>query len=444
MQLASLSFLYLFLPASLAVYYLFPRRMRYGVLLAVSLAFFLLNDPVSLLFLSVSVTADYALGLLMERFEQQNRRRRAIMLVMVGKNLLLFFGISCYCQLHGMATPLGLSVCTLLGTGYAVDIYNGEALYEHNWGKFLLAHTLFMKLPAGPLVRYRTLREQFLPKKADFARMSEPIALFIQGVAKQAILGAPIRQLYDTLSSFSRADHSVFSLWLMPLCAAMSLYFILSGYCDMARGLGGMFGISLPRNFYYPYQSRSITDFVGRFNISVTDYLKTYIYHPLGEDSGGFASSALNIGVVTLLWGIWFGFRINYLLWGAFFVLLILLERSVWGKILIKLPVFFLRIYTFALVLLSFVIFNGRSVGQSLFFFQGMLGLGGLPMATSPILYLLSQYAPYLVLAVLFSTSLPHSLKGALRKKSPAAASAVGMVFYGGLLFLSTGFLLHP
>ncbi|HAO69628.1 MAG TPA: hypothetical protein DCR31_06095 [Ruminococcaceae bacterium] len=444
MQLASLSFLYLFLPASLAVYYLFPRRMRYGVLLAVSLAFFLLNDPVSLLFLSVSVTADYALGLLMERFEQQNRRRRAIMLVMVGKNLLLFFGISCYCQLHGMATPLGLSICTLLGTGYAVDIYNGEALYEHNWGKFLLAHTLFMKLPAGPLVRYRTLREQFLPKKADFARMSEPIALFIQGVAKQAILGSPIRQLYDTLSSFSRADHSVFSLWLMPLCAAMSLYFTLSGYCDMARGLGGMFGISLPRNFYYPYQSRSITDFVGRFNISVTDYLKTYIYHPLGEDSGGFASSALNIGVVTLLWGIWFGFRINYLLWGAFFVLLILLERSVWGKILIKLPVFFLRIYTFALVLLSFVIFNGRSVGQSLFFFQGMLGLGGLPMATSPILYLLSQYAPYLVLAVLFSTSLPHSLKGALRKKSPAAASAVGMVFYGGLLFLSTGFLLHP
>lgn len=444
MQLASLSFLYLFLPASLAVYYLFPRRMRYGVLLAVSLAFFLLNDPVSLLFLSVSVTADYALGLLMERFEQQNRRRRAIMLVMVGKNLLLFFGISCYCQLHGMATPLGLSVCTLLGTGYAVDIYNGEALYEHNWGKFLLAHTLFMKLPAGPLVRYRTLREQFLPKKADFARMSEPIALFIQGVAKQAILGSPIRQLYDTLSSFSRADHSVFSLWLMPLCAAMSLYFTLSGYCDMARGLGGMFGISLPRNFYYPYQSRSITDFVGRFNISVTDYLKTYIYHPLGEDSGGFASSALNIGVVTLLWGIWFGFRINYLLWGAFFVLLILLERSVWGKILIKLPVFFLRIYTFALVLLSFVIFNGRSVGQSLFFFQGMLGLGGLPMATSPILYLLSQYAPYLVLAVLFSTSLPHSLKGALRKKSPAAASAVGMVFYGGLLFLSTGFMLHP
>lgn len=444
MQLASLSFLYLFLPASLAVYYLFPRRMRYGVLLAVSLAFFLLNDPVSLLFLSVSVTADYALGLLMERFEQQNRRRRAIMLVMVGKNLLLFFGISCYCQLHGMATPLGLSVCTLLGTGYAVDIYNGEALYEHNWGKFLLAHTLFMKLPAGPLVRYRTLREQFLPKKADFARMSEPITLFIQGVAKQAILGSPIRQLYDTLSSFSRADHSVFSLWLMPLCAAMSLYFTLSGYCDMARGLGGMFGISLPRNFYYPYQSRSITDFVGRFNISVTDYLKTYIYHPLGEDSGGFASSALNIGVVTLLWGIWFGFRINYLLWGAFFVLLILLERSVWGKILIKLPVFFLRIYTFALVLLSFVIFNGRSVGQSLFFFQGMLGLGGLPMATSPILYLLSQYAPYLVLAVLFSTSLPHSLKGALRKKSPAAASAVGMVFYGGLLFLSTGFLLHP
>ena len=230
----------------------------------------------------------------------------------------------------------------------------------------------------------------------------------------------------------------------MPLCAAMSLYFTLSGYCDMARGLGGMFGVALPRNFYYPYQSRSVTDFVGRFNISVTAYLKTYIYHPLGEDSGGFASAALNIGLVTLLWGLWFGFRINYLLWGLYFVLLILLERSVWGRILVKLPVFLLRVYTFSLVLFSFVIFNGRSVGQSLFFFLGMLGLGGLAPATSPVLYLASQYAPYLILAVLFSTSLPHSLKGALRRKSPAAAALAGAVCYGALLILTTGFLLHP
>ena len=325
-----------------------------------------------------------------------------------------------------------------------MDIYNGEALYEHNWGKFLLAHILFMKLPAGPLVRYRSLCEQFSPKKADLAQMSESICLLIQGAAKQVILGVPIQQLYTALSGFSRSEHSVFSLWLMPLCAAMSLYFTLSGYCDMARGLGGMFGVALPRNFYYPYQSRSVTDFVGRFNISVTAYLKTYIYHPLGEDSGGFASAALNIGLVTLLWGLWFGFRINYLLWGLYFVLLILLERSVWGRILVKLPVFLLRVYTFSLVLFSFVIFNGRSVGQSLFFFLGMLGQGGLAPATSPVLYLASQYAPYLILAVLFSTSLPHSLKGALRRKSPEAAALAGAVCYGALLILTTGFLLHP
>ena len=443
MQLASFTFLYLFLPVSLVVYYLFPRRMRYGVLLGISFLFFLLGDPASLLFLSVSITADYGLGLLMERFEEKNRRRRIIMLTMVAKNLLFFFGVSCYCQLCGIQTPLGLAVCTLLGTGYAVDIYNGEALYEHNWGKFMLSHVLFMKLPAGPLVRYRMLREQFSPKKVSPAQMSDSIPLFIQGIAKQVILGVPIQQLYAILSGFSQSEHSVFSLWLMPLCAAMSLYFTLSGYCDMARGLGGMFGITLPRNFYYPYQSRSVTDFVGRFNISVTSYLKIYIYHPLGEDSGSFASSALNIGVVTLLWGLWFGFRINYLLWGLYFVLLILLERSVWGKILIKLPVFLLRVYTFSLVLFSFVIFNGNDVEQSLFFFQGMLGLGGLPSATPSVLYLASQYAPYLILSILFSTSLPHSLKGALKQKSPAAAAAVGAVCYGFLLILATGVLLH-
>ncbi len=187
-----------------------------------------------------------------------------------------------------------------------------------------------------------------------------------------------------------------------------------------------------------------MTDFVGRFNISVTTYLKTYIYHPLGEDSGGFVSTALNIGVVTLLWGLWFGLRINYLLWGAYFVLLILLERSVWGKILIKLPTFFSRIYTFSLVLFSFVIFNGRSLGESLFFLRGMLGLGGLEPASPSVLYLASQYAPYLVLAVLFSTSLPHSIKNTLKKKSQAAAAIAGALCYGILLALTTGFILHP
>ncbi len=444
MQLTSLSFLYLFLPASLAVYYLFPRRMRYGVLLGISLFFFLLADLPALLLLSCSVTADYGLGLLMERFEEKNHLRRAIMLLMVGKNLCLFLGVFCFCQLRGVSVPLGLSVCTLLGIGYGVDIYNGEALYEHNWAKFMLAHILFVKLPTGPLVRYRTIREQFAEKKADLAGMSEPICLFIQGVAKQILLGAPMQRMHQSLIGFSPAEHSVFSLWLMPLCAAMNLYFTLSGYCDMARGLGGMFGIDLPRNFYYPYQSRSVTDFVGRFNISVTTYLKTYIYHPLGEDSGGFVSTALNIGVVTLLWGLWFGLRINYLLWGAYFVLLILLERSVWGKILIKLPTFFSRIYTFSLVLFSFVIFNGRSLGESLFFFRGMLGLGGLEPASPSVLYLASQYAPYLILAVLFSTSLPHSIKNTLKKKSQAAAAIAGALCYGILLALTTGFILHP
>lgn len=140
---------------------------------------------------------------------------------------------------------------------------------------------------------------------------------------------------------------------------------------------------------------------------------------------------------------IWFGFRSIICCGASILFCLILLERSVWGKILIKLPAFLLRVYTFSLVLFSFVIFNGNDVEQSLFFFQGMLGLGGLPSATPSVLYLASQYAPYLILSILFSTSLPHSLKGALKQKSPAAAAAVGAVCYGFLLILATGFLLH-
>lgn len=283
MPLASFTFLYLFLPVSLAVYYLFPQRMRYGVLLGISLVFFLLGDPVSLLFLSVSATVDYGLGLLMEHFDEQNPRRRAIMVVMVAKNLLFFFGVSCFCQLHGLQTPLGLAVCTLLGTGYAVDIYNGEALYEHNWGKFLLAHILFMKLPAGPLVRYRSLCEQFSPKKADLAQMSESICLLIQGAAKtghsrRANPTAVYRPFglfpVGTFGFFSVAD--AFVRRHEPVFHPVRL--LRHGPRpgrDVRRGAS--------TEFLLPVSVRSVTDFVGRFNISVTAYLKTYIYHPLAK-----------------------------------------------------------------------------------------------------------------------------------------------------------------
>lgn len=444
MQLASLTFLYLFLPGSLIVYFLFPKKLRLYALLGISLLFYLLADPASLPLALGCVFSDYLFGRWMEGFETRNRWRKAIMLTMVAKNLLLLIGISSYCQMNGLATPLGLPVFTLLGLGYGVDIYNGEALYEHNLGHFLLSHLLFMKLPAGPLVRYRSIKEQMVPKKIDVEALGEGAILLIQGVAKQVVIGIPMQQMYDALAGFSRWDHSVFSLWLLPMCAAMRLYFTLSGYCDMARGLGRMFGFSLPRNFYYPYQSRSITDFVGRFNISVTDYLKTYLYRPLGEDSGGTISAALNIGLVTLLWSIWFGFRINYLLWGGYLLVLILLERKVWGRFMPKIPAFFLRLYTFGLVLLSFVIFNGHSISQSLFFLGGMLGLKELPLTTSPALYLASQYGPYLILAVIFCTSLPHSIKTFLKKKNPFFSAISTVLCYGLLLLLVTGLILHP
>lgn len=444
MQLASLTFLYLFLPGSLILYFLFPKRLRFYALLGISLLFYFLADPTHLPLILGSVLFDYLMGRWMERFETKNGKRKAIMLTMVAKNLLLLIGISSYCQLKGQTAPLGLPVFTLLGLGYGVDIYNGEALYEHNLGHFLLSHLLFMKLPVGPLIRYRSIKEQLVPKKMDLVSMGEGAVLLIQGVAKQVVIGIPMQQMYAALSDFSRWEHSVLSLWLMPLCAAMSLYFTLSGYCDMARGLGRLFGLDLPRNFYYPYQSRSITDFVGRFHISVTDYLKAYLYRPLGEDSGGTISATLNIGLVTLLWSIWFGFRINYLLWGGYLLLFILLERKVWGRFMPKIPAFFLRIYTFGLVLLSFVIFNGHSIGQSLFFFGGMLGLGGLSLTTSPALYLASQYGPYLILAVVFCTSLPHSIKILTRKKNPIFASISTVLGYGFLLLLVTGLMLHP
>lgn len=443
MPFASIWFIFFFLPLSLAVYYLAGPRGRTAALVGISLLFYLLCEPKFLWLMALSVTADYGMYRLMERHDDQNRIRRAICAAVVIKNGLLFLGMSVFTQLRGSSMPLGLAVYTLTSLGYLVDVYNGDEVYEHSFLRFALLNIFYGKLLSGPLMRYGQIREQLREKKYSLSRISDGAVLFIQGVAKQVLLGRGLSSLYQELKAMENTGHSVLSVWLLTVSLALGLYFTLSGYCDIARGLGKMYQLELPRNFYYPYQSRSITDFVGRFNISVTEFYKQYIYSPLGADLQGGVSSVLNITLVTLLWGVWFGFRVNFILWALYFTAFIFLERGVWGRFLTRLPVFFTRVYTFAVVLFSFVIFSGQSVGESWFYITSMFGLAGLPPYNDQTLYLFSSYGALLGLGLLLSTSAVNMAAGWASKKHPHLTSAVSVVFNVSLLVLTLAFILN-
>lgn len=436
MNLYSLTFLYLFLPLSTVAYYLVPARAKNGMLLLISLAFYTLAQPEYLLLMVASVLFDYLCCRMMEQASEPVRR--ALMVVVLVKNALLVVLLSHFSANRELWRPLGVMIYALTSLGYTADVYRCKVQCEHNLIDFALFCVLFVKLSAGPLVRWNQLEDQIKNRKPSLSQIGQGVGLYLQGLAKKVLLGNQMTALYDQLAAFPVSEQSVVSTWMMTAALAFAVYFNLSSLCDMARGLGKMFSIELPQNFYYPYQSRSVTEFVSRFNITVSDFYMEYLPDRLRGKSG--ASMVLGIAAVTLFWGVWFGFKVNFIIWGLYFVLFQLLEKLGLGTLLEKLPVLFTRIYTFSVVLLSFVIFAGNSVDDSLGYILAMLG--GRVFSTNSAMYIASSSYLLLLIAILLCTSLISTGLKLLRKHTPTFAGLLGIAINACLLVMSTAFLL--
>ena len=436
MNLYSLTFLYLFLPTSVVVYHITPRRVKNAVLLLISLAFYTLAEPKCLVLLAGSVLFDYACCLLMEYSGRKSRVSRAAMLFVLVKNLAMVAFLSSFTQNRELWRPLGLMVCLVTSLGYVLDVYLGNCECEHNLIDFALFCLLFCKLPAGPLVRWEELHGQLKGREASLSQIGDGIVIFIQGLAKKVIVGAGMTALYEQLRVL---EQSLLSSWLMTAALALGVYFNLSALCDMARGVGKMFSFELPRNFYYPYQSRSVTEFVGRFNITVTRFFSAYV-SPQQLAMRPEQARVVALILSTCVWGLWFGFRVNFIIWGLYFVLFQLLEQLGIGRLLQQVPALFARIYTFAVVLISFVIFSGNNVSQSLYYIGAMLGRTR--SATNQAVYLASSNYVLLALGLILCTSLAHMGLRWLRARVPAFSTLLGIFLNLTLVVLSTAFLL--
>ena len=449
MVFSSLSFLTLFLPLTLAAYYISPRRARNAVLFAVSLVFYAWGEPVYVLLMLFSALSDYAHGLLLEKWDGRPGLRRAALVssVCINLGLLGFFkyaglavstlnsALGTSLPVPAVALPIGISFYTFQTMSYTIDVYRRKCPAQHNLLTFGCYVAMFPQLIAGPIVRYVTVADELRSRRESFDGFYEGVCRFLIGLAKKLVLANGAGALWEAVSAQAPAQLSALSAWLGILAFAFQIYFDFSGYSDMAIGLGRMFGFTFPENFRYPYLSRSVSEFWRRWHITLGDWFREYLYIPLGGNRVSVPRNIFNLAIVWLATGLWHGASWNFLLWGGYFGLLLILEKFVFGKLLQRLPAFFGWLYTALAVLLGWVLFAFEDAGAGLSYLSAMLG-GGAGGADAFALRSLLDGAGLLLLCALGSTPLCAGALRQLKAAHPrlhavltAALLAAGFVF---------------
>lgn len=367
---SSLYFLFLFLPAVLLLLLLTPPPGRNYVLLLVNLVFYAYGEPVYVLLMLASIAVNYALALLIER---SLIRRKFLLCLTVILNLGAL-GVFKYAGLFSgtlnrffpavpvlsLPLPIGISFYTFQAMSYVIDVYRGECPAEKNFAGFAAYISLFPQLIAGPIVRYADVREQLAKPVLGAERTAMGVRLFVIGLAKKVLLANQLGLLWNAAAPDPAAVGTL-GAWLALAAFALQLYFDFSGYSDMARGLGAMLGFEFCVNFDYPYLSRSITEFWRRWHISLSSWFRDYVYFPLGGSRCRTVRMCFNLLVTWILTGLWHGAGWNFLFWGLYYGLLLILEKLVWKKWLDMLPAVFQHVYTLFLVLIGWVFFASES-----------------------------------------------------------------------------------
>ncbi len=416
-------FLFFFLPVTLAAYYLVPRRLRNAVLLLASLLFYFWGERLYSVIMLLSTAVDYTHGMLVDRFLRAGKKKKARWAVassMVFNLGILFFfkywdllagtlqglGLT-FVPVLGIHLPIGISFYTFQTMSYTVDVYRGDAKVQRNPITFGTFVTLFPQLIAGPIIKYKELGEQLDERTCSVDRFASGVDRFTVGLAKKLLLANNFGQLWDFFKSASAL--SVGGAWLGVLAFSLQIYFDFSGYSDMAIGLGRMLGFEFPENFRYPYTARSVTDFWRRWHISLSTWFREYLYIPLGGNRCSKVKWIRNLFLVWAATGIWHGASWNYLLWGLYYFVWLLLEKLVLGRLLERLPGFLRRVYVVVILLVGWAIFALEDFAQLRVYLGAMFGFGGAALFSGTAGYELMNYLPMLIVGILGATPLASS-----------------------------------
>ena len=449
MIFSSIPFLYYFLPVVLLVYGLTPREGKNAVLLLFSLVFYGWGEPKYLAVMLVCTALGYGFGLALGRAGRPGVRKALLAAsVLSSLSFLVYFKyadffLSNFNALTGaslpllqMTLPVGISFYTFQILSYTVDVYRGEAQVQKNPIDLACYVTMFPQLIAGPIVRYTDVAEQLKQRgRGDFQKGA---SRFLVGLGKKILFANLLGEVCAAWRGTQ--DGSVLFSWLYALSYTLHIYFDFSGYSDMAIGLGTLLGFRFPENFNYPYIAASVTEFWRRWHMTLSRWFRDYVYIPLGGNRKGMGKQLRNILIVWLLTGFWHGAAWNFLCWGLYFAALLILEKLVLLRFLEKHRIFG-HVYLLLAVVFGFVLFDAATLSGAWDCIRGMLGLGGLPIASAEEVYLLKSNALLLILAALGATPLPKRIAKALEARCPKAAALLHPAALCALLLICTAYL---
>ncbi len=455
MVFSSLLFLFRFLPAVLLLYFIIPKKFRNLLLFIASLVFYAWGEPVYVVLMLFSTLVDYTHGMLVDKCKKMGNIKGAKIAVassmIINLSLLGFFKYAGFfvSNINGIfnlsltvpqvALPIGISFYTFQTMSYTIDVFRDDAKVQKNIISFGAYVALFPQLIAGPIVQYKTIAEQLDDRCETFGSFGYGVKRFVTGLGKKVLLANTAGLIWDNITANGFGGISVLGSWLGIIAFTFQIYFDFSGYSDMAIGLGSMFGFKFLENFDYPYMSKSITEFWRRWHISLGTWFREYVYIPLGGNRRGLGIQIRNLLIVWLLTGFWHGASWNFVIWGLYFGIILIIEKLFLLKYLKKAPAAIGHIYTLFLVVVSWVIFAIDDI-QGVFSYLGcMFGAGGAIYDTSS-LYLLVSNAILLVVMFIAATPYPKKLCEKLIAKlgDKPAAWVLQNAFLIAIMTLST------
>lgn len=419
---SSIVFLFAYLPITLLAYYLVPRKGRNIFLFFINLLFYGWGEPVLVLLMLFNVVLNYLGGYLVDKYRDDKKKKKLFLIL----SCVIDIGVLAVFKYTGMivetvnllpflnlptpeiSLPIGISFYTFQTMSYVIDVYRDDAPVSKSLVNFGTYVALFPQLIAGPIVRYRDVAYQLTNRRETLDMFTHGVKLFLVGLGKKVLIANQMGNLTEAM--FATTDENgVVGTWVGMIAYSFQLYFDFSGYSDMACGLGNMLGFEFLKNFNYPYISKSITDFWRRWHISLSTWFKEYVYIPLGGNRKGVKRQIINLLIVWGLTGLWHGASWNFIIWGLYYGIILILEKFVLKRFLDKLPSVFQHIYTIFIVI----------IGWGLFYFTDMPKLGAFlsdlfnfsnGICGAQALVLILQYLPILLVAAFASTPVASKL----------------------------------
>jgi len=430
MLFSGIPFLFYFLPAVLAIYFLVPGWLKNTVLLIFSLVFYAWGEPVYVLLMIATICLFYGCGIAIGKSRTQKQKKLWLAIsVVVSLGLLAVFKYADFLignvnSLTGLqipllriALPIGISFYTFQCLSYTIDVYRGEAEVQKSIVSFGAYVSLFPQLIAGPIVRYVDVARELNHRTHSWNDIALGLRRFLIGLGKKILIANQLGELTNIFRD--SPEKSVLFYWVYAIAFALHIYFDFSGYSDMAIGLGRVFGFHFIENFNYPYLSKSIAEFWRRWHMSLGSWFRDYVYIPLGGNRVGKGRWVFNILVVWMLTGLWHGAAWNFILWGLLYAVFLLLEK--WAPGLQKLPDILRRTYVLLVVIIGFVLFNAADLSQALSDIGGMFGFGGVPLVTDQTLYYLRSYGLLLAAGFVGATPVVKNLACKIKDKPVGA-----------------------